>query len=183
MKHLKIAYTLAAIFFLVLLVGPVLATDTGYQIGPGDVLKISVYDHPDLTTVARVDDAGSIGFPLAGQIAIGGQTATAAAQTIAAVLNGGYIINPQVAVFIEKFRSTGVVYVTGQVNRPAAYSVEPDMTVIKAVTMAGGFTPLAAQGRIKIIRKIDGSEQEIKRVSLHEKVAADDVIVIPESFF
>jgi len=269
MKHHKIAYTLAAFFFLVLLVSPALATDTGYQIGPGDVLKITVYDHPDLTTVARVDDLGGISFPLAGQIVIGGQTAAAAAQTITASLNGGYIVNPQVSVFIEEFRSkkvviigevvrpglyelsgpttilelvskaggltkgagrsvtvhrsqqsansreasftvnldewlesgrgagdltlmdgdkvtvakAGVVYVTGQVNRPAAYIIEPDMTVIKAVTMAGGFTPLASQGRIKIIRKIDGSEQVIEKVSLHEKVAAEDVMVIPESFF
>lgn len=244
-------------------------SDAGYQIGPGDVLRISVYDHPDLTLVTRVDDLGRIAFPLAGQIEIGGETVAAAAQLIAARLNGDYVVNPQVAVFVEEFRSkkvviigevarpglyelsgpttlleliskagglsrgagrsatihrqgkdadhpektftvdigdlfeagrgvgdlplvdgdtvsiakAGVVYVTGQVSRPAAYNLEPGMTVIKAITMAGGFTQLAAQGRIKIIRKIDGSEQVFERVSLHEKLAADDVMVIPESFF
>jgi polysaccharide export outer membrane protein len=77
----------------------------------------------------------------------------------------------------------GVVYVTGQVNRPAAYNLEHDMTVIKAITLAGGFTALAAEGRIKIIRRIDGEERVIDRVSLHDRLVADDVMVVPESFF
>jgi polysaccharide export outer membrane protein len=258
---------ISTLFIFLQFVVPVFAADNGYQIGTGDVLRIMVYDHSDLTTVARVDDLGCITFPLAGQIEIGGQTAVDAAQTIAARLNGDYIVNPQVSVFVEEFRSkkvvimgevarpglyelsgpttlleliskagglskgagqtatvhrprqgvndqtgniisvnildsgreaadmpimdgdtvtiakAGVIYVTGQVNRPAAYSLEPDMTVIKAVTMAGGFTALAAQGRIKIIRKIDGSEQVIDRVSFHDKLVAEDVMIIPESFF
>ena len=239
--------------------------DSGYQIGPGDVLKISVYDHPDLSTVVRVDDQGRIAFPLVGQVEIAGQTAAAAAQIVTARLNGDYVVNPQVSLFVEEFRSqkvvvigevmrpgvyelsgpttllelvskaggltrlagrsatihrtsgqentftinvgealdsgkgtadvrlldgdtvtiakAGVVYVTGQVNRPAAYSIEPDMTVIKAVTLAGGFTQLAAEGRIKIIRKVDGNEQVLNRVTLHDKLQAEDVMVVPESFF
>ena len=247
------------------LVCPALAVDTGYQIGAGDVLKITVYDHPDLTTVARVDDQGNIAFPLVGQVKVSRLTSTDAAQLISARLDGDYIVNPQVAVFVEEFRSqkvviigevvragvyelsgpttlleliskaggltkgagrsatihrtsglehtftinvgevldkgaatadlllmdgdtvtvakAGVVYVTGQVNRPAAYILEPDMSVIKAVTMAGGFTALAAQGRIKIIRQVDGAEQVLERVSLHDKLVADDVMVVPESFF
>lgn len=269
MKYLKTSYALAALLLLMLLGTLAMAADDGYQIGTGDVVKITVYGHPDLTTVARVDDYGSISFPLLGEIVIGGQTAAVAAQTITSSLNGDYIVSPQVTVFIEEFRSkkvvisgevvrpglyeltgpttimeliskaggltkgagraatvhrsqqtangqaatftvnlgelleagrsagdlqlmdgdsvtvakAGVVYVTGQVNRPAAYNIEPDMTVIKAVTLAGGFTPLASQRRIKIIRKIAGNEQVIERVSLHERIAADDVMVIPESFF
>lgn len=238
---------------------------SGYLIGPGDVLKITVYDHQDLASLARVDEQGEVAIPLAGQVKVGGQTASAAARLIAARLNGDYIVNPQVAVFVEEFHSkqvtvlgevarpgvyeltgptslpellsqaggltrgagrsatiyrssgegqtlsidlqallsaggntaalqlldgdtvtidkVGVVYVTGEVNRPAAYSLEPDMTVIKAVTVAGGFTPLASQGRIRIIRKVNGSEQVLERVSLHDKLLPEDVMVVPESFF
>ena len=76
-----------------------------------------------------------------------------------------------------------MVYVTGQVNRPSAFNVEPDTTVIQAVTMAGGFTALAAQGKIKIIRKVKGAEKVLKNVPLHEKLMPEDVMVIPESFF
>jgi len=77
----------------------------------------------------------------------------------------------------------GVVYVTGQVNRPSAYPLESGTTVIKAITMAGGFSPLAAQGKVKIIRKVDGREQTLEKVSLHELLYAEDVMVVPESFF
>ena len=77
----------------------------------------------------------------------------------------------------------GVVYVTGQISRPAAYPLEPDTTVIKAITMAGGFTPLASQRRVKIIRKINGEERTLEKVSLHDLLRADDIMVVPESFF
>ena len=77
----------------------------------------------------------------------------------------------------------GVVYVTGQVNRPSAYNIEPGTTVIKAITMAGGFTQLASQGKVKIIRKIDGQERVLEKVSLHEVLQPEDVMVVPESFF
>jgi polysaccharide export outer membrane protein len=243
--------------------------ESDYQIGPGDVLKITIYDHPDLTTVARVDNEEYILFPLAGRIRVGGQSTASASQTIAAKLGTDYIVNPQVSVFVEEFRSkkvfiigevvrpglyelsgpttllelvskaggltrgagrnatirrtvaTGaadeksievnivdllqsgpetvdvplmdgdsvtiakaaVIYVTGQVNRPSAFTIDPDTTVIKAITMAGGFTALAAQGKIKIIRKINGVERVLEKVPLHEKLMPEDVMVIPESFF
>jgi polysaccharide export outer membrane protein len=246
-----------------------LGAESDYQIGPGDVVKITVYDHPDLSTVARVDNEGSILFPLAGRIRIGGLTTAGASQAIAAKLGTGYIVNPQASVFVEEFRSkkifingevarpglyemsgpttllelvskaggltrgagrnatirrsvangrvgeknievniadllqsgpeavdiplldgdsvtiakAAVIYVTGQVNRPSAFTIEPDTTVIKAVTMAGGFTALAAQGKIRIIRKINGVEQVLEKVPLHEKLLPEDVMVIPESFF
>ncbi len=245
------------------------ASDADYQIGPGDVLSISVYDHPDLSTVARVDNEGAIIFPLAGRIVVGSMTTVDAASAIAKKLDGEYIINPQVSIFVEEFRSkkvviigevvrpglyelsgpttlleliskaggltgsagqsatirrpspegtgtiqdmtvnvadllqsgmktvdiplkdgdtvtvakAGVVYVTGQVRRPAAYPLEPGATVIKMVTMAGGFTELAAQNKVKVIRKIDGEEHVLEKVPLHEVLQADDVMVVPESFF
>lgn len=245
------------------------SAESDYQIGPGDVLKITIYDHPDLTTVARVDHQGYILFPLAGRVRVGDLSTAGASQTITAKLGTDYIVNPQVSVFVEEFRSkkvfingevirpglyelsgpttllelvskaggltrgagrnatirrtvgngaadessievniadllqsgpetvdiplmdgdsvtiakAAVIYVTGQVNRPSAFTVEPDTTVIKAITMAGGFTPLAAQSKIKIIRKINGIEQVMEKVPLHERLMPEDVMVIPESFF
>ena len=180
-NHRFIAIILSILF---LFLGAVLAlgAESDYQIGPGDVLKITIYDHPDLTTVARVDNDGYILFPLAEKVRVGGLTAAGASQEIAKQLGADYIVNPQASVFVQEFRSR-VVYVTGQVNRPSAFTVEPDTTVIQAVTMAGGFTALAAQGKIKIIRKVKGIEQVLKNVPLHEKLMPEDVMVIPESFF
>ena len=182
MKSQRFIVIILSVLFLSLWADLALGAESDYQIGPGDVLKITIYDHPDLTTVARVDNEGDILFPLAGTVRIGGLTTASASQTIAAKLGAGYIVNPQAAVFVEEFRSR-VVYVTGQVHRPSAFTVEPDTTVIQAITMAGGFTPLAAQGKIKIIRKVKGVEKVLKNVALHEKLLPEDVMVVPESFF
>ena len=178
----RLVVIILAVLFLFLGAALALGAESDYQIGPGDVLKITIYDHPDLTTVARVDNDGYILFPLAGRVRTGGLTTAGASQEIAKQLGADYIVNPQASVFVEEFRSR-VVYITGQVNRPSAFNVEPDTTVIKAVTMAGGFTALAAQGKIKIIRKVKGVEKILKNVPLHEKLMPEDVMVVPESFF
>lgn len=261
------------LFTMMLLAGsfvpPAYSDGSDYQIGPGDVLRITVYDHADLSSVARVNTDGNIMFPLVGQITIGGLTTAAASRVIADKLDGEYIVNPQVSIFVEEFRSkkvvimgevvrpglyemsgpttlleliskaggltrgagqtatikrvatpdenatkdivvnvadllasgleavdvplldgdtitvakAGVVYITGQVSRPAAYPIESGTTVIKAITMAGGFTALAAQNKVKIIRKKDGKEHVMEKVSLYEVLQEDDVMVVPESFF
>jgi polysaccharide export outer membrane protein len=182
MNRHRFIFIIVSVLFLFLWSALAGSATSDYLIGPGDVLKITIYDHQDMTTVARVDNDGYILFPLAGRVRVGGLTTSSASQTIAEKLDTDYIVNPQVAVFVEEFRSK-VVYVTGQVNRPSAFNVEPDTTVIQAITMAGGFTALAAQGKIKIIRKVNGVEKVLKNVSLHEKLMAEDVMVIPESFF
>ena len=132
-RHRLIVFILL-VLFLTLWSALAGSATNDYQIGSGDVLKITIYDHPDLTTVARVDNDGYILFPLAGRIRVGDQTTANASQTIAEKLDTDYIVNPQVSVFVEEFRSK-VVYVTGQVNRPSAFNVEPDTTVIQAVTV------------------------------------------------
>lgn len=180
-RHLFITLIVSVLLFT-LSAALAVGAESDYQIGPGDVLKISIYDHPDLTTVARVDNDGYILFPLAGRVRVGGQSIASASQTVAAKLGADYIVNPQVSVFVTEFRSR-VVYVTGEVKRPSAFTVEPDTTVIQAITMAGGFTPLAAQGKIKILRKINGVEKVFKKVPFHEKLQPEDVMVVPESFF
>ncbi|HEB02480.1 MAG TPA: periplasmic polysaccharide biosynthesis/export protein, partial [Nitrospirae bacterium] len=77
----------------------------------------------------------------------------------------------------------GLIFVTGEVKRPDAYKFEDDTSVIKAITMAGGFTDKASAGRVKIIRKVDGKERIVDNVNMDDPVLSGDVIVIPESFF
>lgn len=240
-----------------------------YRVGEGDVLKVMVYDNPDLQTTTRISGNGTILFPLIGEVPIDGHTVSEVAQIISRKLEQGYINDPQVSVFVEEFRSqktvimgevkspglyelsgptslmeliskaggltidagdlvtikrknpdqpevdqiisvnrktllekkenesnlviidgdsvfvprAGVFYVTGQVKKPAAYKLEEGTSVIKAITMAGGFTELASQRKVQIIRNVDGREIVLKKVPLHTPVLADDVIVVPESFF
>jgi polysaccharide export outer membrane protein len=89
------------------------------------------------------------------------------------ILNGDNIYIPKKKVF----------YVTGEVKSPDAYTFENGLTVIQALTKAGGFSDRAAPGRIKIIRSLDGKEQLLKDVNMDERVQPNDVIVVPESYF
>ncbi len=84
------------------------------------------------------------------------------------------------SVYIGK---AGLFYVTGEVKKADAYKYEEGTTVIKAITMAGGFTDKAAKGRVNVARKVDGVETVLEKVSMHEPVRPDDVIVVPEGFF
>jgi polysaccharide export outer membrane protein len=84
------------------------------------------------------------------------------------------------SIYIAK---AGVFFVTGEVQKPSAYKYEDGTTVVKAITMAGGFSDKAATGRVKIIRKANDKEKIIKKVNMDEPVLPDDVIVVPESFF
>jgi len=83
------------------------------------------------------------------------------------------------SIFVTK---SGFVYVTGEVKKPGAYKVEEGTTVRKAIALAGGLTDIAAPGRTKLIRKVNGEEKSFS-VELSFPVLPDDVISVPESFF
>ena len=93
-------------FVFVMLYGQVALTGTlEYVVGEGDVLRVTVYDHLDLTTIARVSADGTVRFPLIGQIDVGELTVEQISNSISNLLADGYIVNPQVSVFVEEFRS------------------------------------------------------------------------------
>ncbi|MDP2157935.1 MAG: SLBB domain-containing protein, partial [Nitrospirota bacterium] len=84
------------------------------------------------------------------------------------------------SIYIAK---AGVFYITGEIKKPDAYKYEEGITVIKAATMAGGFSDKAAPGRIKIIRKVDKQEKVLERAGMDQVILPDDIIIVPESFF
>jgi polysaccharide export outer membrane protein len=261
-------YFLPLLAFVIFLnVGILFAQD--YMVGEEDVLKITVYDHPDLTAVARVSGDGLITLPLIGAVKVTGLSTSQISQKLTELLSDGYIVDPHVSVFVEEFKSrktiimgqvnkpgvyalsgnttflellskaggltkeagdkaiikrkiaspvkqesiitidlkklleegdtssdvllmdsdnvyvakAGVFYITGEVKKPDAYKCEEGTTVIKAATMAGGFTDKASHGRIKVIRKVHGKEKIIDKAEMDEPVLPDDIIVVPESFF
>lgn len=240
-----------------------------YVLGKDDIVKITVYGHQDLTTIAQVSGEGVINLPLIGAVHALGLTTSQVSRKVTELLADGYIVNPHVSVFIEEYRSrktiimgqvnrpgvyplsgntsllellskaggptreagdkavikrkavtpgrldsivtvdlrklleegdtasdiplidgdsvyvvkAEVFYVTGEVKKPDAFRYEEGTTVIKAATMAGGFTDKAAPGRIKIIRKVGGKERIIEKAEMEEPVQPDDIIVVPESFW
>ncbi len=113
-----------------------------FRIGPGDTVRIQVYQNPDLTLETRVTENGMITFPIIGNVKIGGLTIAGAERAIAdALSSGGYIKQPQVTVIPVQIRSTQVS-VLGQVNRPGRYPLETlNINVSEVLAIAGGIAP------------------------------------------
>lgn len=112
-------------------------------LGVGDVLKISVYQNPDLSVdSARISETGRINFPLIGNVAISGLTATAAEQKIAKLLrDGGFVLQPQVTIQVGQIRSS-VISILGQVGKPGRYPIETvGAKTAEMIAVAGGVTP------------------------------------------
>lgn len=127
-----------------------------YRLGPGDIVRITVYNNPDLTTEASVTQQGSITFPLIGEIKIGGMEKGQAEQIIARRLgDGGFVVKPQVNVLVLGFKSQQIS-VLGQVNRPGKYPIEQASTLADLLAIAGGVSPNGADIITHITHGPDG---------------------------
>jgi polysaccharide biosynthesis/export protein len=114
-------------------------------LGVGDVIRISVYQNPDLSTEARISELGQINFPLIGNVTIGGATVSAAEQKIAKALrDGGFVLKPQVTIQVTQIRSNQIS-ILGQVGRPGRYPIDiVGSKVSEMVAAAGGVLPTGA---------------------------------------
>ena len=134
-----------------------------YRVGPGDILSIIVYDHPELTIPAGeqrsaadsgnlVNPDGTIFYPYTGRIRVDGQTVDEIRENITTLLSE-YIRDPQIEVRVAQFNSK-FVFVTGAVNQPGRVALRnTPLTLIDAVQLASGFTPDANQHELKITRQ------------------------------
>ena len=113
-----------------------------YRLGSGDVVRISVYQNPDLTLEARVSEAGMVSYPLLGNVKIGGLTITEAERRLADGLrSGNYLKNPQVTILVIQVRGNQAS-VLGQANRPGRFPIEvADLRLTDLLAMAGGIAP------------------------------------------
>ncbi len=112
-------------------------------LGVGDVVKITVYQNPDLTVDgARISESSQINFPLVGNVVIGGLSVSAAEQKIAKLLrDGGFVLRPQVTIQVGQIRSA-VISILGQVGKPGRYPIETvGAKVSEMIAMAGGVVP------------------------------------------
>ncbi|WP_313703646.1 polysaccharide export protein EpsE [Massilia sp.] len=139
----------------VLAVGAGVAGAAEVLLGPGDVVRLSVYGSPDLSIETRVSESGAITFPLLGQVGVGGLSVAAAEKKIGNLLEkGGYLKKAEVNMIITTLASQQVS-VLGQVNRPGRYPVEGRRKVLDLLAMAGGVN---ADGGdlISLVRTRDG---------------------------
>ncbi|MET0264242.1 MAG: polysaccharide export protein EpsE [Duganella sp.] len=136
-------------------------------LGTGDVVKISVYNNPDLTTETRVSASGNITFPLIGQVAVSGLPTVEAEKKIAtALVSGGYVKNPQVNLIVTVMQSQQVS-VLGQVNRPGRFPIEGGRNLLDVLALAGG---VSAEGSdvVTVIHQRDGKtvKEEVDVVNM-----------------
>jgi len=111
-------------------------------LGVGDVVRVSVFQSPDLATEARISEAGHINFPLIGAVTVGGLSIPAAEKRIEAMLKeGGFVLRPQVTIQLVRILSSQVS-VLGQVGKPGRYPIELiSSKVSEMIAAAGGVVP------------------------------------------
>jgi polysaccharide export outer membrane protein len=131
-------------------------TDPNYVIGAQDVLDISVWKEPDVSRVVPVRPDGKISLPLLNDVQAAGLTPSQLAAQITDSLKK-YVTTPQVTVIVATINSQRV-YILGEVTRPGAYPILPGMSVLQALSSAGGFTQYARVKSIFVRRFENGKE-------------------------
>ena len=130
-----------------------------YLIGPNDILSIYVWKEPELTREVTVMPDGRVTFPLAGEVVAQGQTVTQLKKTITQKLEK-YVTAPEVTVIVKESRSQ-MIYTIGKVGRSGPYPLTSGMTILQALSIAGGLGEWADQKNIILVRRQSGKEIQI----------------------
>ncbi len=124
-----------------------------YVVGAQDVLKVSVFDEPQLSGTFRVENDGSFTYPFVGRVKAVGQTLRNIEAEFARMLGEGYVRNAQVSIEVEQYRSRSF-FVVGEVRAPGRYPLSGEMTLIEALAQAGSTTP-AAGSELLVLHAVD----------------------------
>jgi polysaccharide export outer membrane protein len=138
------------------------ASSGDYQIGPGDVLEVTVYDNPELSRIPTVQTNGGITYPLLGEIQVAGLSVSEVQRKITNLLAKDYLVSPQVEVKVRDYQSQ-FVSVVGEMNSPGRKPLRGRTRLIDVLTEAGGFTPRAS-GEVRITRTdgtFDGDQKTL----------------------
>ena len=168
--------------------GDLTAADRPALIGPLDTIEVDVFGIPDLRREMQVDASGRIAMPLAGTVDARGKTAEELAQTIETALRARYVRDPQVTVNIKSSVSQ-VVTIDGQVVDPGLYPVTNQMTLMRVVASAKGFSEFARQEDVVILRTVGERRMAglynvaaIRRGAYDDPpIYANDVIIVGDS--
>jgi len=165
-----------------------------YVLQPSDVVQISVYREPDLTSVVRLAADGSITFPLIGRVVLSNLTVQQAQDLLVRKLGDDYLVNPQVMLVVMEYTKQHFT-ILGEVQKPGAYDlpVEGKLSILQAVGLAGGFTRIASPSRIVVKRKMKNKKETVIKINATKManktsdeeflVQEGDAITVPESYF
>jgi polysaccharide biosynthesis/export protein len=166
-KVLQSIFLVFIIFF-----GCFLAFGGDYLVGPGDVISIIVYDNDDLKTKVRVSSNGTIVVPLLGAVNVNKLTISAITEKLTGLFAKGYIVNPQINVFVDEFRSRKVV-ILGNVRNPGIVELSGPTTFLELVSKAGGFDKDA--GDTATIKRKIGEKDTVIPINLTSLVKGGDL--------
>ncbi len=159
-------------------------------LGPTDLIEVRVFQEPELSGVFQLGPKGDIVFPLCQRVVVAGLTANGAAERLRDCLAHGFLRDPQVSVLVKEYNSKKV-FVFGEVQKPGTFLFEDGMTIVQALTLAGGFTKQAAQNSASLTRRVDGQEVKLK-VNVQDiamgraanvLLQPGDIVFVPESLF
>ena len=148
----------------------ILTVTPEYIIGPEDILEITVWKNADLSKQVQVRPDGRISLPLLGDISAVAKTPDQLTEEISTGLRA-YMDNPTVSIMVKEVNSYQI-YVLGEVNKPGKYPLKSKTTLLQGITVAGGFTAMAARNKIVIFRFSKDGEGLTKL-----KASYDDIVV------
>jgi protein involved in polysaccharide export with SLBB domain len=159
-------------------------------LGTGDLLEVRVFEEADLSGPYRVSPGGTIDFPLCGKVKVEGLNGSSAADVLTRCLGEKYLKRPQVSVLVREYNSKKI-FVFGEVQKPGTFAYDEEMSVIQAITVAGGFSKLASKNDVAVTRLINGKETKIRvRVAdigtgreKNLRLLPGDIVFVPESLF
>jgi polysaccharide biosynthesis/export protein len=162
-------------------------TDAEYKVGPQDVVRIDVWKEPEISSTIPVRPDGKISLPLLNDVQASGLTTLELGKAIHDGLTK-YLTNPEVTVTVTEINSRRV-YITGEVTRAGAFPLLPNMTVLQALSSAGGFTQFAKLKGIYVLRNEGGKQvkhpfsykEVVKGKNREENILLQpgDIIVVP----
>lgn len=150
-----------------------------YVLGIGDVIKVTVFGHTDLSGEFTVEPNGTISYPLIQTIPAAGYTTNDLQTALTQKLHPNYLVDPKVSVEILSYRN---MYILGEVQQPGKYEYAPNMTVLQAVAIAGGYTYRADEGGADVTRHVKSG---LNTFTVDEKamLKPGDTIVIKRRWF
>lgn len=158
-----------------------------------DLLQIRIFQEPEMDREVRISRENTVTLPLVGRIELKGLTQSEAESLLRDLYDRDYLVNPQVNVVVLEY-SRRIVNVLGSVTAPGeiTFPQEEGLTLLEAISRAGGFTRLAERRKIKLTRKLDSGRVETFTIDADEliegdseerwKLQTDDLIYVPERF-
>lgn len=157
---------------------PILSINKDYRVGANDLIDIEIMDLDNMKRTVRVNAAGMISLPLIGAVSVAGLTSQELESHIADRYREKYLQNPQVSIFIKEF-TTERITVEGAVAKPGIFPLTGQITLLRALALAGGFGPIANSSEVMLFRVNENRVREVAVFDVNKirSGASDDPVI------